>query len=179
VGRAVPFFGCLAGTAVAILACVARADGELDVPSVFFVAKSENRNQVHYGVHLDASCAPVGDAPVYAYWRVFERGPAATEPLLPREIRAYGFAGERVIARDGQGGTVVVTLAALPARPIVVETRASGGACVATATMAIGGVAAVLGSVFLQLRWPFGVDSLTLTGRSQADGRVVRERVVP
>lgn len=177
-GRAVPF-ACVLGAAAALLVPVARAGGERDVVSLFFIAKSENRNQVHYGVHLDASCAPVGPAPVFGYWRMLEHGPTATEPLLAREVRAYGFAGERVMAREAQGGRVLVLLAALAQRPIVVETLASGSTCVATATTAIGGVPAALGSVFAQLRWPFGVDSLTLTGRALADGHVVRERVAP
>jgi hypothetical protein len=30
-----------------------------------------------------------------------------------------------------------------------------------------------------QLRWPFGVDSLTLSGRALADGHAVRERITP
>jgi len=169
----------LAGAAALVVVPIARADGGRDVESVFFIAKSENRNQVHYGVRLDAGCAPVGASPVFAYWRMLEHGPAAVEPLLARETRAYGFLAERVIARDGNGGRVLVTLAALATRPILVDAHASGGACVATATTAIDGVPALLSSVFVQLRWPFGVDSLTLTGRALADGRAVRERIAP
>jgi hypothetical protein len=41
----------------------------------------------------------------------------------------------------------------------------------------IGGTAAALTSVFVQLRWPFGVDYLELSGRAITDGRVVRERL--
>ncbi len=177
-GRPVPFV-CFLGAAAALLVPVARAGEQRDVRSVFFIAKSENKNQVHYGVHVDPSCAPVGVAPVFGYWRMFEHGPAATEPLLARETRAYGFAGERVLAKDPGGGRVLVTLSALEKRPIVVETYASGNACVATATTAIGGVPASLNNVFAQLRWPFGVDSLTLSGRALADGHAVRERITP
>jgi hypothetical protein len=43
--------------------------------------------------------------------------------------------------------------------------------------MAIGGTPASLRSVYAQLRWPFGVDHLVLSGRSLADGRAVEERV--
>jgi hypothetical protein len=178
VGQAVPFAWVL-GAAAALLVPFAHAGAERDVRSVFFVAKSENRNQVHYGVHVDPGCAPVGPAPVFGYWRMFEHGPLATEPLLARETRAYGFSGERVLAKDPEGGRVLVVLAALERRPILVETHSTGGACVATATTAIGGIPASLSSVFAQLRWPFGVDSLTLTGRALADGRIVRERIAP
>jgi hypothetical protein len=160
-----------------------------DERSLFFIAKSENRNQVHYGIHLDRACAPVGAAPVFAYWRMLEHGPDAIEPLLPREFGAYGFGQQRVMARDPQGGRVSITLAALASRPIVVESHrvshtepyAPSGevadACASSATTAIAGVEATLNSVYVQLRWPFGVDSLTLSGRSVSAGRPVRERI--
>ncbi|HTB75350.1 MAG TPA: hypothetical protein VK762_19000, partial [Polyangiaceae bacterium] len=38
---------------------------ERGVRSVFFVAKSENRNEVHYGIALDPACGPVGASPVF------------------------------------------------------------------------------------------------------------------
>jgi Domain of unknown function (DUF4833) len=148
------------------------------VPSVFFVAKSENRNQVHYGIALDDACAPVGDHPVFAYWRMLARGPSATEPLLWREVPAYGVAQQRATTVDG-GGRVTLTLSALPRRPIVVDTHAGGDGCVATATTEIGNAPARLSNVYVKLRWPFGVDYLLLTGRSSSDGRTVRERVTP
>ena len=167
-----------ASVAAVLLADVASGDlASRDVASVFHVAKSENRNQVHYGVHLDAECAPVGAAPVFAYWRMFERGPTQTEPLLDREASAYGFAQQQVLERGPDGGSVMLRLQALPSRPIVVKTAPGGDGCEATATMVIGGAPATLGSVFVQLRWPFGVDHLELVGRRQSDGRVLRERL--
>jgi hypothetical protein len=156
---------------------VARGETARDVPTVFLVAKSENKNQVHYGVHLDAACGPVGSVPVFAYWRMLEQGPLATEPLLRREVDAYGFAEQRVVERGADGGRVTLRLHALPGRPIAIQTRSRGGACEATATMVIGGTPASLHSVYAQLRWPFGVDHLVLSGRSLADGKAVEERV--
>jgi hypothetical protein len=167
----------LAVAAGGLVVAVARGEGGRDVASVFLVAKSENRNQVHYGVHLDASCAPVGAVPVFAYWRMLERGPLATEPLLRREVDAYGFAEQRVVERDADGGRVALRLHALPGRPIAVQTGSREGACFATATTVIGGSPSALRSVYAQLRWPFGVDHLVLSGRSLADGRAVEERV--
>jgi hypothetical protein len=149
-----------------------------DISSVFFVAKSENRNQVHYGVHLDEACAPTGRSPVFAYWRMLEHGPLATEPLLAHEVRAYGVGEQRVLAREQGGGRVAVSLRALPARTIVVTSRAQGEGCRADATTNIGGVPAALTSVYAKLGWPFGVAYLMLSGRG-LDGREVRERVVP
>jgi Domain of unknown function (DUF4833) len=147
------------------------------VRSVFFVSKSENRNEVHYGIDLDASCAPVGAAPVFAYWQMREHGPLATEPLLSREIPAYGLASQRVLERHASGGRVVLTLNALPHRAIAIDTASEGGSCTATAVATIDGAPAALTNVFVQLRWPFGVDYLLVSGRATADGHVVRERL--
>jgi hypothetical protein len=144
---------------------------------VFFIAKSENANEVHYGIHLDETCAPSGAAPVFAYWRMLERGPSVTEPLLSREIRAYGVAEQRVLARGEHGGSVRITLHALPSRPIVIDSVDAGGSCVAHATASIDGIQATLTSVFVQLRWPFGVDHLLLRGRALADGRALHEKL--
>src|SRR5690349_12341225 len=145
---------------------------------MFFIAKSENKNQVHYGIRLDEACAPAEESPVFAYWRMLERGPFATEPLLAREVPAYGLTKQRA-QRNSVGGHVVVTLSALPRRPIDIDLAANQGTCTAAARTAISGAPSTLISVFAQLRWPFGVDYLVLTGRALADGRVVRERVSP
>jgi hypothetical protein len=151
-----------------------------DLTSIFYIAKSENRNQVHYAMHLDTSCSPVGQAPIEAYWRMLERGPRATEPLLSREVSAYGFAEQRLVERGPGGGRVYLRLQALPARPIVVETSAGrGGDCEAVARTIIAGVPAGLTQVFVQLRWPFGVEYVLLSGHALADGHPVQERLSP
>ena len=179
--RRPPLVSCLLVlVSFAVVAHIARPAGaELgrSVRSVFFVAKSENRNQVHYGVALDGSCTPVGAAPVFAYWRMRERGPLATEPLLSREVPAYGVAEPQQVERGEMGGRVIFRLNALPRRAIAIDAAADGPACIATARAVIGGTAAALTSVFVQLRWPFGVDYLELSGRAIQDGRVVRERL--
>ncbi len=165
--------------AVLLAAPATAADAGIALPSVFFVAKSENRNQVHYGVRLDASCAPAGGAPVFVYWRMLEHGPGATEPLLSQEEPAYGLADQRVVERSEAGGRVLLRLRALPGRAIALETSGRDGVCRAVATMVIGGGQASLASVYAQLKWPFGVDYLALRGRRLADGRAVEERVTP
>jgi hypothetical protein len=164
-------------TAGALLAHPAQGDAGRDVASVFFVSKSENRNQVHYGVHLDSSCTPVGPEPVYAYWRMLEHGPLATEPLLSREVGAYGFAEQRVVERGTAGGRIVLRLHALPGRPITIVTTPREGRCEASATAVIGGTPASLANVHAQLKWPFGVDYLLLRGRALADGHPLQERL--
>jgi hypothetical protein len=166
----------LAGVLVAQGASGQRVP-ERDVRSVFLVAKSENRNQVHYGLRVDDACAPVGREPVYAYWRMFERGPLATEPLLGIERPAYGFAEQRPLDRGERGGAVRVRLAAMPDRPILVQSGVRDGVCTASAATTISGVPAALESVFVQLRWPFGIAHMVVAGRALADGRELRERI--
>ena len=158
---------------------VARSDGGRIVGSAFFIAKSENKNQVHYGVRVDDACNPVGAEPVFAYWKMLEKGPLATEPLLSREVPAYGIADQRVVERGADGGRVTVRLRALGTHRIDITTQSRDGACVAVATTPIEGVPATLANVYAQLKWPFGVDYLLLQGRAVGDGRILRERLSP
>jgi hypothetical protein len=153
---------------------VASADAVLPV---FSIAKSENKNQVQYVVRVDDRCAPVGPAPVSAYWRMLEGGPTQTAPILTREVKAYGLASQTVGSSDANGGRVQVVLKALPGRPMTIETsRAADGACHAVATVSIAGVPAHLFNVYVRLKWD-GVDYLLLQGWSMDGSRVVREKV--
>jgi hypothetical protein len=176
----------IAAAALALVAGTSaprRAGGdaaEHDVASVFYVAKSENKNQVHYALRMDASCAPAGREPIRPYWRMLERGTQVTEPLLAREVNAYGLAEQTVLERGPGGGRLSLRLHALPNRLIVVETSAlPGGECGVVASTVIAGVRASLTRAFVQLRWPFGVDYIVLSGRSLADGQPVQERLSP
>jgi hypothetical protein len=145
----------------------------LELPSVLVIAKSSNRNQVHYAVLLDESCAPVGLSPVRAYWRMLERGPLATEPLLDSEQRVLGVERQEVA-----GDRVQITLRGMPARGITVRTwRGSDGQCSSSAETTISGVRARLASVFIQ-QTLFGVDYVAFMGWSE-DGALVHERVSP
>jgi uncharacterized protein DUF4833 len=148
------------------------------VVPVFSIAKSENRNQVQYVIGLDDHCAPVGGAPVSAYWRMLELGPTQTAPILPREVPAYGLASQVVLARDANGGQVRVALKALRGRSIIISTsRRSDGACQGLATTSIAGTPAHLFNVYVRLKWD-GVDYLLLQGWSMDGSHVVRERLV-
>jgi hypothetical protein len=170
---------CALGIVTALAVPTASGAAGRDVPSVFFISKSENKNQVHYGVRLDERCAPAGASPVYAYWRMLERDAHAVEPLLDREAPAYGIGEQRVVSRGEHGGGVRVTLRALPSRPILVTSFANGQACSATASLVIDRAAATLTSIHAQLRWPFGVDHLLVRGRALGDGRALSEKITP
>jgi len=172
--RAIPALVALASFATA-----ARADppSRGGMVPVFSIAKSENRNQVQYVIRLDDGCAPVGAAPVSAYWRMLEDGPTKTAPILQREVRAYGLASQTIVTRDASGGTVRIALNALPSRPMtVVTSRGSDGACRALAVMPIAGAPAHLFNVFVHIKWD-GVDYLLLRGWSMDGSRVVSEKI--
>jgi hypothetical protein len=151
--------------------------GPNDVGQVFVVSKSENKNQVSYGIRLDERCMPVGPQPMFAFWKLYEDGPNAVADLLGVEQPAYGIAIQEVLAPNGASGRVRVTLRAIATRPIVVETSRVLGRCVATATLDVAGTRAKLAGVFAQLKWPIGVAYLDLIGNALSDGHVVKERI--
>jgi len=145
---------------------------------LFTIAKSENRNQVEYAIRLDESCAPVGAQPVFAYWRMLERGPMQTEPLLAIEQPAYGVRSQSVLGSTGAGARIRLALRAMSDRPIEVRTwRGGGGECHASVVTTIAGVPARLFDVYVRLAWPFGVESILVQGWSIDGGAVVRETI--
>jgi hypothetical protein len=124
-------------------------------------------------MRLDENCAPLGDTPVFAYWRMLEKSASATEPLLPREERAYGIGRQRVHDKIAK-----ILLRALPDREIWIEPTIHEGRCMAKAWTRVAGSRAEILDVFVQLRWPFGVDHLVLRGRTPA-GRAIEETLEP
>lgn len=143
---------------------------------LFTIAKSSNKNQVQYSIRVDDRCAPVGSAPVFAYWRMLEQGPDQTEPLLDMELPAYGLASQSIESQSSLGGRVRIALRGVPRRSIEVETWGDpGGACRGSATLLIGGTPARLFNVYAKLKWPFGLDYLLLQGWSLDGSHVARE----
>jgi hypothetical protein len=174
--------GLLAGTALLALAAPLSARpeplrfGPYDNMSLFSISKSENKNEVVYAIHLDAQCAPTGDAPVFAFWRMHEKGPSVVEPLLGREERAYGIDHQRVLARGDGRNLVEVTLRALTSRPILVELKPGAGRCDAWSTLAIAGESAYLYNVYVKLKM-LGVESLLLSGWAMDRSRILHETI--
>src|SRR3569832_445941 len=85
--------------------------------SVFHIDRNKNRNQVHYGVHVDSACHATGDQPVYNYWLRREEAPAIIQPLKYFQKAAYGFQKQHVEA----DGRIEVRLRALPDRELVIR----------------------------------------------------------
>lgn len=143
--------------------------------SVFHIDRNKNRNQVHYGVRVDADCKPVGDEPVYNYWLRVENDPPVTQPVKFFQQAAYGFSRQN-IEKDGR---IEVRLRALPDRQIVVRLTVVDSLCKAGAFLTIDGVEAHLEKVFVfadeGLFLP-SVRYIELFGRSN-DGHSVYEKI--
>lgn len=86
-GLAPPGWGAAMAALMTLVASSAGADGagaSRALP-LFSISKSENKNQVQYAIRVDDRCEPATTAPVFAYWRMLEKGPTVTEPLLAHE----------------------------------------------------------------------------------------------
>ena len=169
-----PFRILALGAAVAMTSSASASSGpDHEIDNVLVIAKSSNKNEVHYAVHVDEACAPIAPAPISAYWRMLERGPDVTEPLRSREERVLGVERQLV-----DTGGVRATLRAFPGRTLTFRTwRAKDGKCGSAVETVVAGVPATVASVFVQQKL-FGVAYVELTART-AQGVVVRERLVP
>jgi uncharacterized protein DUF4833 len=139
----------------------------IQIASALTIAKSSNKNEVHYAVELTGACTPSGTSPVHAYWQMREKSADATETLSAMEERAYGLARQEVT-----GDTVRIVLRALPDRPISIRTfRGADGACASEATTTIQGASARIGGIFVKMKL-FGVAYVQLSGVLPSGGAV-------
>jgi hypothetical protein len=145
--------------------------------SVFHISKSENRNEVHYAVLVDAACRPTGRVPLYGYWREFEKGPNVVSPLLSHEQPAYGLSAPRSIQLTANGGQVRISLRGFPERPLMIETARYGKVCGARALTTIQGRPAMLNSIYVKIGFLFSVEYAIARGLRMTDGVAVEERV--
>ena len=154
--------------------------GKHDIPSVFHIAKSQNRNQVHYGLRVDERCRPLGEEPVFGYWRELEKGPEVVSRLLGHERPAYGIREQWVEARVSTAGRVKLRLEVLPDRVVAVESYRTGRkGCEARSVMRIERQPCILKSVYVKLGALFGVESITLIAEQLQGGGAVRELIRP
>lgn len=113
--------------------------------SAFHIDRNKNRNQVHYGVHVDAQCRPEGEEPAYNYWLRLEDTPPATRPLSFLQQGAYGFQTQRVRG----DGRVEFRLRALPERLFTIRTTPTADGCKCETFLTIDGNEAYLDKVFV------------------------------
>jgi hypothetical protein len=147
------------------------------VQSVFHISKSENRNEVHYAVRVDAACHAVGRQPVFGYWRDFEKGPRAVSPLLSHEQPAYGLTPPRSIEQTDTGSRIRISLRAFPERALTVETQRQSASCAARAVTTIQNQPAMLNSIFVQIGFLFSVEYAIARGLRLSDGSPVQEKI--
>jgi Domain of unknown function (DUF4833) len=138
---------------------------------LFFINKSENKNQVHYAIILNDKCFPEGVAPIYPYWLMLERGPNITEGLLGREQGAYGIHSQKVISNS-----VELILNALPNKKIKVSSSLENGKCSLETITFINNKEAILKSVHVELGF-LRVKSITIHGLRLDNGSNIEEKI--
>ena len=98
--------GCVLFVAPSSAGAGAPSFGANDLETLFFVAKSDDKNRVDYGMRLDKHCAPVGDEPVFPYWREFEPPPPVrTKPMSGFSKMGYGISTQKVLKRSAAGSS--------------------------------------------------------------------------
>lgn len=151
--------------------------GPHDLRSVFHVAKSENQNQVHYAIRLDASCRPVGQQPVFGYWRRLKGGVRVDEPLVSPGTRVYGASDKQEVERVASGGRVRTFVKALQRVRIDIRVEKTAAGCKATPTTTLRGELVRLSHAYLQLgTFALRVKHVDVFGYRVKDGRQVTER---
>ena len=143
------------------------------VHAIFRIDKSENRNQVYYGARVDEACRPQGKSPVYAYWRMRERGPGVTEDLLDHEQQAYGIATQQLLTR----GSVRVQLRAWPKRVIKVEIFRAAKGCAARAFLDIQRTPAILQSIYIDIGFLFSLNYALIRGLRTSNASPIQEKL--
>jgi hypothetical protein len=169
-------------TALSILVPPAHAEGRFgphDVRTMFVIGKNTDRNEVQFGIRLDADCVPVSDEPIYNYWRQFEKGPEVTEDLNFLDKTGYGIKNQKVVERKTSGSKVVLTLRATSDRPIAVYVRKERAACVAEPLTYISGTSARLERIHVQLSGPLSVSYIEIRGVRSDNKQPIVERTKP
>lgn len=135
-------------TNLLFMSLVLPARGD-EIDSVFYIAKNDNGNQIHYGIRLNQNCLPEGSNPVYVYW---VRENRTTGNLLSVEEPAYGLSSQSV-----SGKNVEVILRIFQNRgiqkPISFRTlRLKNGTCQAKAFARINGSQKQLSNMRISLK---------------------------
>jgi hypothetical protein len=144
--------------------------GEHDVKTVFAIGKSDDGNQVQYALRLNKECQPVGNDPVFGYWREYDRH----ERLLPMSFLdgfGYGISKQKV-----RGSHVTITIKPAAKREIeLVASQGPEGSCHAEAFTDVNGHRVRLTLIFLTLSGPFSVSKVELRGTDAESGAEVSE----
>ncbi len=155
--------------------------GPFDVQTVFYIAKSNDKDRVDYGMRLDQHCVPIGDNAVFPYWRELQHAPPVrSHPIKWFQYAAYGFSEQRVLKRGRMGGQYLVQLKQVN-RPILIVTgQDADGHCSARSYALIQGVkSARLDYIFAKVAGAMSVDYIDVHGTDTSTGKKLVERMKP
>jgi hypothetical protein len=154
--------------------------GARDIPTAFYISKSDDHNRVDYGMRLDSHCTAANNDAVFPYWREFEHAPPVrTHSLGTFEYFAYGLSGQGVRHNGDSSGEYWVRLKQFGQRPIWITTRREAdGHCSALARCMIAGVKfAQLLSIYVKLSGPLSVDYVVVKGKNLDTGQLLEEKL--
>ena len=154
--------------------------GASDIPTVFYISKSDDHNRVDYGMRLNSKCEPLNNDAVFPYWREFEHAPPVrTSPLGIFEYFGYGISEQRLVRAGKPDAAYQIRLKQFRQRPVWITTkRDDAGHCQAMARCTIGSVRfARLFSIYLKLAGPMSVEYIVLKGRNLETDQPVEERI--
>jgi hypothetical protein len=153
--------------------------GANDLETLFFIAKSDDKNRVDYGMRLDKRCTPYGDEPVFPYWREFEPPPPVrTKPMSAFSKMGYGISTQKVLKRSATGGELSMRLKQVDRTIFISTKKGANGRCSALVRMKISGVDyAELLSVYVKLSGPLSVSYVDVKGKDLKTGRALTERL--
>jgi hypothetical protein len=171
-------FSFLGGAIALLLIPSTSSYATKDLNSIFFISKSDNGNQVHYGVQTNPDCSLKTAKPVYPYWKL-QNG--RLEGLEPMEVPAFGIARQSV-----SGDEVVMEVNGFKSRrisrPIMIRSTPSANqGCQISAFTEINGEPSQLLRVHIDLTRSgfFGlggtVHSITFYGANQKQENIVCE----
>jgi hypothetical protein len=174
--------GALAFSAALTPAAAAHASeitfGSHDIRTTFFISKSDDRNRVDYAMRLDMSCAPYGEAPVFAYWRIFEGSPpVGLKELSFMDRIPYGISSQQVSSRSATGGELSLRLKQFDRQILITTKKEANGTCSVLTRTAVNGVQVQLVSVFAKLAGFASVDYIDVFGKDLGSGAAVTERI--
>ena len=164
------------GGAITLLLVSTTYSYAASLNSIFFISKSDNDNQVHYGVQTNADCSLKSSKPVYPYWKL-ESG--RLEHLLSMEVPVFGIASQSV-----SGNEVAIEVNGFKGRgiskPITIRsTRSKSQGCQISAFTKVNGGVTRLLQVHIDLtRDGFlglggTVHSITFYGADQKQEKIV------
>jgi hypothetical protein len=177
-------FGILAGGMLRIPDARASEPNFLpfDVQTVFYISKSDDRNRVDYGIHLDEHCVPTQDDAVFQYWREFENSPPVRIHTLGLfEYVAYGTSEQRTIRKSPVGSLHVIRLRQFNKNAIAIYSRKEAdGRCSSRARTVINGKDSELTYIYVKLfrgGLAPSVDYIDVHGKDPDSGHDVQERI--